>query len=200
MTGRATSLADLLVGLVPIALIVGLWQLLASTGVAPASLLPAPGAVFARLVEQLGSPTYLGHAATTLFRLFAGFGIAVVIGVALGVAAMGLRAVEVGLMPLVRVLAPIPKIALYPAFILTLGFENASRSRSSSPTRLSRSCSRPIRAHRRSSRSSPGLRRRSGSRDFAACSRWCCPRRCRRSSPAAGSRWSFPALSCFSPR
>jgi ABC-type nitrate/sulfonate/bicarbonate transport system permease component len=29
--------------------------------------------------------------------------------------------------PLVRVLAPVPKIALYPAFILTLGFENASK-------------------------------------------------------------------------
>jgi ABC-type nitrate/sulfonate/bicarbonate transport system permease component len=127
MTGRATPLADVLVGLVPIALIVSLWQLLASTGVAPPSLLPAPGAVFARLVEQLGSPTYLGHAATTLFRLFAGFGIAVVIGVALGMAAMGLRAVEAGLMPLVRVLAPVPKIALYPAFILTLGFESASK-------------------------------------------------------------------------
>jgi NitT/TauT family transport system permease protein len=127
MTGRATPLADALVGLVPIALIVGLWQLLASTGAAPASLLPAPGAVFARLVEQLGSPTYFGHAATTLFRLSAGFGIAVVIGVVLGLAAMGQRAVEAGLMPLVRVLAPIPKIALYPAFILTLGFENASK-------------------------------------------------------------------------
>jgi ABC-type nitrate/sulfonate/bicarbonate transport system permease component len=127
MTGRATPLADVLVGLVPIALIVSLWQLLASTGVAPPSLLPAPGAVFARLFEQLGSPTYLGHAATTLFRLFAGFGIAVVIGVTLGMAAMGLRAVEAGLMPLVRVLAPVPKIALYPAFILTLGFESASK-------------------------------------------------------------------------
>jgi len=127
MTGRATPLADVLVGLVPIALIVGLWQLLASTGVAPPSLLPAPCAVFARLVEQLGSPTYLQHTATTLFRLFAGFGIAMVIGVTLGVAAMGLRAVEAGLMPLVRVLAPVPKIALYPAFILTLGFENASK-------------------------------------------------------------------------
>src|SRR5262245_31456755 len=127
VTGRATPLADMLVGLVPIALIVGLWELLASPGVGPPSLLPAPGGVVARLVEQLGSPTYLGHAATTLFRLFAGFGIAVVIGVALGMAAMGWRAAEAGVMPLVRVLAPVPKIALYPAFILTLGFENASK-------------------------------------------------------------------------
>jgi len=62
-----------------------------------------------------------------LLRLFTGFGIAVVIGVALAVAAIGSRAVEKALMPLVRVLAPVPKVALYPAFILTLGFEDASK-------------------------------------------------------------------------
>ncbi|MFN3351439.1 ABC transporter permease, partial [Pseudorhodoplanes sp.] len=31
------------------------------------------------------------------------------------------------LRPLVRVLAPVPKIALYPAFILTLGFDHSSK-------------------------------------------------------------------------
>ncbi len=127
MNGRAIPFGETLIGLVPIALIIGLWQVLAASGVAPPSLLPAPAAVFRRLVEQLGSLGYLEHAATTLFRLFAGFGIAAVIGVALGAAATGSRAVEAGLMPLVRVLAPVPKIALYPAFILTLGFENASK-------------------------------------------------------------------------
>jgi ABC-type nitrate/sulfonate/bicarbonate transport system permease component len=119
--------ADALIGLIPLVLIVGLWQVLASTGAAPPSLLPAPGAVFSRLVDQLGSTSYLGHAATTLYRLFAGFGIAAVIGVALGLAAMGQRTVQAAVMPLVRVLAPVPKIALYPAFILTLGFEDASK-------------------------------------------------------------------------
>ena len=127
MTGRSIAFADALIGVIPIALIVGLWQALAASGVAPPSLLPAPTAVFGRLIEQLGSPTYLQHMATTLFRLFAGFAIAVVIGVACGVAATGNHAVKSGVMPLVRVLAPVPKIALYPAFILTLGFENASK-------------------------------------------------------------------------
>jgi NitT/TauT family transport system permease protein len=43
------------------------------------------------------------------------------------VAVTGSRTAEAGLMPLVRVLGPVPKIALYPAFILTLGFEHASK-------------------------------------------------------------------------
>lgn len=127
MTVRSIPLGDALVGLLPIALVIGLWQVLATSGVAPPSLLPAPEAVFRRLAEQLGSLTYLEHAATTLLRLFTGFSIAVVIGIALGVAVTGSRTVEAGLMPLVRVLGPVPKIALYPAFILTLGFEHASK-------------------------------------------------------------------------
>jgi ABC-type nitrate/sulfonate/bicarbonate transport system permease component len=127
MSARLAVLCDGLIGLVPIALIVALWQGIALSGIAPPALLPQPGAVFARLAEQLGSLTYLQHAATTLVRLFAGFAIAVALGVALGVAATASRAVDAALMPLVRVLAPVPKIALYPALVLTLGFENSSK-------------------------------------------------------------------------
>jgi len=124
---RSGRSASALIGVIPIALIIGIWQGIAASGLAPPSILPPPAAVFARLVQQLGSPTYLDHVATTLFRLFTGFAIAAVIGVTIGVAATGSRAVEAIVQPLVRVLAPVPKIALYPAFILTLGFENASK-------------------------------------------------------------------------
>jgi NitT/TauT family transport system permease protein len=43
------------------------------------------------------------------------------------VAAAGSRAAEALVRPVVQVLAPIPKVALYPAFILILGFEHASK-------------------------------------------------------------------------
>ena len=124
---RARAIPELAFGALPILLILALWQGLTSAGMAPPSLLPPPASVFARLFQQLADPTFLGHAATTLFRLFAGFGIAVVIGVALGLAAAGNRTVEALVRPVVRVLAPVPKIALYPAFILILGFEHASK-------------------------------------------------------------------------
>jgi ABC-type nitrate/sulfonate/bicarbonate transport system permease component len=124
---RSGRSASALIGVIPIVLIIGIWQAIAASGLAPPSILPPPAAVFARLVQQLGSPAYLDHVATTLFRLFTGFAIAAVIGVTIGVAATGSRAVEAIVQPLVRVLAPVPKIALYPAFILTLGFENASK-------------------------------------------------------------------------
>ena len=125
MTPRA--IPEILLGILPIALVLALWQGLTIAGMAPPSLLPPPGRVFTRLFQQLGDPIFLGHAATTLFRLFAGFAIAVVIGVSLGVAATGNRTIGALVRPVVRVLAPVPKIALYPAFILILGFEHASK-------------------------------------------------------------------------
>jgi NitT/TauT family transport system permease protein len=118
---------DALLGLVPIALIVTLWEAVSAFGLAPPSLLPAPAAVLARLIQQLASPLYLSHAGTTLFRLFVGFALAAAVGIALGIAASGSRAVGAVVAPLVRVLAPVPKIALYPAFILTLGFDHGSK-------------------------------------------------------------------------
>jgi ABC-type nitrate/sulfonate/bicarbonate transport system permease component len=119
--------AELAVGLTPIALIVALWHGISASGLAPPSLLPAPAAVFARLIQQFANPQFLDHAATTLLRLFAGYSIAVAIGVVLGVAATGSRAFEALIKPVVRVLAPVPKIALYPALVLILGFDHASK-------------------------------------------------------------------------
>ena len=119
--------AEIAVGILPIALVLALWHGIAVSGIAPPVLLPPPAAVFTRLVEQAGNRQFLDNAGVTLFRLFAGFSIAVVVGVALGLAATGSRAVESLVRPLVRVLAPLPKVALYPAMILILGFDDASK-------------------------------------------------------------------------
>jgi NitT/TauT family transport system permease protein len=118
---------DILIGILPIALLIALWYGIAASGIAPAALLPTPQAVFTRFIQDLGDPFFLQHAAITLFRLFTGYAIAVVVGVALGLAATGSRTIGAILKPLVRVLAPVPKVALYPAFILVLGFDNASK-------------------------------------------------------------------------
>jgi ABC-type nitrate/sulfonate/bicarbonate transport system permease component len=119
--------AEIAVGILPIALILALWHGIAVSGLAPAVILPPPGAVFARLFQQFGTAQYWDAFATTLFRLFAGFSIAVLLGVSLGLAATGSRTAEALLKPLVRVLAPLPKVALYPAMILILGFDHASK-------------------------------------------------------------------------
>jgi ABC-type nitrate/sulfonate/bicarbonate transport system permease component len=127
VTTARTSMVSFAVGIVPIALLIALWSALATFEFAPPSLLPAPQTVFLRLFRLLGDPQFLSHCAVTLFRLFTGFLIAAALGVALGIAAAGSRPVAAALTPLIRVLAPVPKIALYPAFVLTLGFEHSSK-------------------------------------------------------------------------
>lgn len=114
-------------GLAPIVLVIVLWQSLVSFGFAPAVLLPPPGAVFSRLFRQLVTWTFQQEIAATLFRLFAGFAIAVVLGISIGIAAAASPAINAVVRPIVRVLAPLPKVALYPALLLLLGFGHGSK-------------------------------------------------------------------------
>ncbi|MET0971136.1 MAG: ABC transporter permease [Tardiphaga sp.] len=122
-----TRINSALLGITPIVLFIALWQALITFGFAPKTLLPPPGAVFGRLLQQFFTGDFLHDIAATLIRLFAGFGIAVVLGVLIGLAAAVSPGINAVVKPLVRVLAPIPKIALYPALLLILGFDHASK-------------------------------------------------------------------------
>jgi NitT/TauT family transport system permease protein len=119
--------AEIVLGIVPIAVLLALWQVLVSFNFAPATLLPPPGIVFGRLLQQLMSSAFQQEIIATLVRLFAGFLIAVVVGVSLGIAAASSPVVNAIVRPLVRVLAPLPKVALYPALLLLLGFNHQSK-------------------------------------------------------------------------
>ncbi|WP_407179165.1 ABC transporter permease [Bradyrhizobium sp. STM 3562] len=118
---------ELLLGVIPIALLLAIWQALVSFGLAPLALLPSPGQVFTHLMQQLGSASFEQEILTTLFRLFAGFSIAVILGVSLGLAAAASPSINAVVRPMVRVLAPLPKVALYPALLLLLGFGHESK-------------------------------------------------------------------------
>ena len=126
MNARAVT-SDLVLGLVPIALLIAGWQALVSFGYAPLTLLPPPGLVFSRMVQQLLTTTFQLQIAATLFRLFAGFSIAVILGVTVGLAAAVSPAINAVVRPIVRVLAPLPKVALYPALLLLVGFGHQSK-------------------------------------------------------------------------
>lgn len=118
---------DVLLGTAPIALVLALWQGLVSLGFAPVTLLPPPGIVFGRLLQQLVTSTFQQEIVATLIRLFGGFLIAVVFGVGIGIAAAASPAINSVVRPIVRVLAPLPKVALYPALLLLLGFNHESK-------------------------------------------------------------------------
>ncbi|ULK99316.1 ABC transporter permease subunit [Bradyrhizobium sp. I71] len=118
---------NVFLGIAPIVLVIAVWQGLVSFGFAPAVLLPPPGFVFGRLLQQLVTFAFQQEIAATLIRLFAGFAIAVVLGVSIGIAAAANPAINAVVRPIVRVLAPLPKVALYPALLLLLGFGHGSK-------------------------------------------------------------------------
>ncbi len=124
---RRILTTELMLGAIPIALLLALWQALVSFGFAPVTLMPPPGQVFARMMQQLASASFDQEIMATLFRLFAGFTIAVILGVVLGLAAAVSPSINAMVRPMVRVLAPLPKVALYPALLLLLGFGHASK-------------------------------------------------------------------------
>ena len=108
-------------------LLLAAWELVCRTGMVKPQSLPAPSVVFARLAEQLIDAQFLHHLAQTVLRLGVGLGIATMLGIGIGLAAASWPTGGRLLEPLLRVLAPIPKIALYPALILILGFDHASK-------------------------------------------------------------------------
>jgi ABC-type nitrate/sulfonate/bicarbonate transport system permease component len=126
MNARAVT-TDVVLGMVPIVLLIAVWQAIDSFGYAPVTLLPPPGVVFMRLAQQLTTSGFQDEIAATLFRLFAGFSIAVILGISIGLAAAVNPAVNAVVRPVVRVLAPLPKVALYPALLLLLGFGHESK-------------------------------------------------------------------------
>lgn len=124
MKSRLTSIAF---GIIPVAAIIFIWAVVAASGVAPRALLPSPLAVLLRTFSKLGDPYFLGDIGTTLFRLLSGFAIGLVAGLSLALLSTVSRIARALLNALVKLLAPIPKIALYPVLILILGFGHSSK-------------------------------------------------------------------------
>jgi NitT/TauT family transport system permease protein len=110
----------------PFLVVGGAWEVVAHLGVFPPRLFPTLEAVAAAFVQLTVSGILLHHAFDTLVRLLAGFVLAAVAGVAIGIAMGRSRLAEDVLLPLVSIGAPIPGIAYAPLFLLWFGLGNVS--------------------------------------------------------------------------
>jgi len=98
-----------------------LWELVAHWGAFPRRLFPPLEEIAARLVRLTAQGILPHHAAETLLRLAAGFAIAAVAGVLIGILMGRYRRAEDLLLPLVSIGAPIPGLAYAPLFLLWFG-------------------------------------------------------------------------------
>lgn len=104
-----------------------LWEISVRYGFANGRLMPPPSRIGTTLWDLAKSGELHEHAAATLWRVGAGFGLGAVVGTVLG-AASGASATLRRLMdPTLQALRAIPSIAWVPLFILWLGIFEASK-------------------------------------------------------------------------
>jgi NitT/TauT family transport system permease protein len=108
-------------GTITILVVAALYEATARSGLFPRALMPTLGKVGSTLVDLLADGTMLRHAFYTLYRMLAGFALAVAIGLPLGILMGRYRAVESFFLPLTSALMPIPSLAWVPVFILWFG-------------------------------------------------------------------------------
>ncbi len=110
----------------PFVVVGALWEMVARLGIFPPRLFPPLEEVAAALVRLTVAGILPHHAYETLLRLFAGFAIAAVAGVAVGIAMGRSRRAEDIFLPLVSIGAPIPGVAYAPLFMLWFGLGSFS--------------------------------------------------------------------------
>lgn len=118
-------------GFMGIAIAVGCWSALTYSGLLSADTFPTPSATVAEFVALVqhgygGVPLY-EEVWTSLEQALIGFGLALVVGIPVGLATGYYRVVEGIASPLLSFFRPIPPIAYIPLAVLYFGIGNASK-------------------------------------------------------------------------
>jgi NitT/TauT family transport system permease protein len=122
MTGEnQRNWLSMLRALTGLAILAAAYEATARSGSFPPTLLPTLPKVFATLFTMIADGSMILHAASTLWRVMIGFGLAIMIAIPLGILMGRFRAVEKFFLPLVTTFMPIPSLAWVPVFILWLG-------------------------------------------------------------------------------
>lgn len=111
----------------PILILALAWEAATRSGLVSPAVLPPLDRVFSAWWGLLMSGDLAPNAAVSLARGAAGFGLAILCGVTLGVLMVWYRPVRIFFNPLVQALYPMPKSALIPVMVLWLGFGSASK-------------------------------------------------------------------------
>ena len=108
----------------PFVVVGALWEIVARLAIFPPRLFPSLETIASAFVRLTVSGVLPHHAADTVLRLVAGFALAAVVGVAIGIVMGRSRLAEDLALPLVSMGAPIPGIAYAPLFLLWFGLGN----------------------------------------------------------------------------
>lgn len=104
-----------------------IWEVAHRTGLFEPTLLPSIRVVSTSFIKLIFTGHVLTDIGMTLFRAFSGFGLAILIGVPLGICMGVFRPLYLCTLPLVDFFRSIPVTTLYPVFVLLLGVRDKSK-------------------------------------------------------------------------
>ncbi len=128
--GSAANLFNrplLRVRLVTIVVVVAVWEALAHSGLFYKDVIPSSVKVAQAVVRQLSEASFYQHLATTAMEVAAGFAIALVIGIGLGILFGARKFTGKVAEPFVQYLAPAPKIIFLPILMILFGIHEGSK-------------------------------------------------------------------------
>lgn len=112
---------DVALAILTPAILLLLWQVLATSGTIDARLFPAPTRIFSEGADLIRSGSLSHDAFVTLRRLLVGYAIGSVLGILAGLLMGSWRAANAALSPTFAALYALPKIAILPLLLLIFG-------------------------------------------------------------------------------
>ena len=104
-----------------------IWELAIRLGVYSGIFFPAPSAIVRSLAGSIASGSLTPHLSATLLRVGSGLLLGGGVGLALGLAMGWWRGLRTAVDPLVAAAHPIPKLTLFPLFIVLLGIGESAK-------------------------------------------------------------------------
>jgi sulfonate transport system permease protein len=117
--------------LLAVGLVLAVWQLAVTVEWKPSYILPSPGTVLARLWAEatgasVASATLWDQIALTMRRALLGYGLAIAIGTAVGIAVVQWRTLRLAIGSLIAGMQTMPSIAWFPLAILFFGLHDSA--------------------------------------------------------------------------
>lgn len=119
--GRMNASRSVVIGTVSVVAVIALWQLLSTFHIISPLFFSSPLEVAGEAVEELGSPVFWAPAAHSAYEFALGYGIAVVVGLPLGLLNGWNRTFSYLADPWLSFFYTLPRIALTPLLLITFG-------------------------------------------------------------------------------
>jgi len=113
--------------ILPVALALVLWEVVARAGIVDPVLFPPPSRVLAALVAMTANGELWRDIQASYLRVFVGLFSGAIFGVAVGLITGRVRAISDALTPLIQIFRPLPPVAIIPLIIVWLGIGEVAK-------------------------------------------------------------------------